>query len=142
MRRLHGRAPDADRAASDEGFTLVELMLAVAILGISGVAVVGGMMTSIQVSDLGRRQAEGQGQVRAYAEAVAGATYASCATSYATSYTPPAGYTATMTVAYWDGTSAFTSTCGTDSGLQRVTLTVAATDGRGSETVAIAKRTP
>ena len=61
----------ADREA---GFTLVELLLAIAILGIGVVTVVGGMMTSIHVSDLGRRQAEGQVQLRAYAEAVAGAT--------------------------------------------------------------------
>lgn len=142
MRRIRRQAPDAERADSEAGFTLVELLLAVGILGISGVALIGGMMTSIQVSDLGRRQAEGQGEVRAYAEAVAGAAYANCAASYSTFYSPPSGYTATMTVAYWDGTSAFTSTCGTDSGLQRVTLTVSATDGRGSETVAIAKRAP
>ena len=142
MRRLLRRALDAEHINSEGGFTLVELLLAVAILGISAVAVVGGMMTSIQVSDLGRRQAEGQGEVRAYAEAVAGAAYADCASSYTTSYSPPAGYTATMTVAYWDGTSAFTSSCGTDTGLQRVTLTVTATDGRASETVAIARRKP
>lgn len=126
----------------DAGFSLVELMLAVAILGISALAIVGGMMTSIQVSDLGRRQAEGQTQVRAFAEAVAGAPYSTCATSYATSYAPPAGYGTSMTVAYWDGTSSFTSTCPTDTGLQRVTLTVTADDGRGSESVAIAKRRP
>jgi len=142
MRRMRRQALDAERADSEAGFTLVELLLAVGILGISGVALIGGMMTSIQVSDLGRRQAEGQGEVRAYAEAVAGTAYANCASSYSTSYSPPPGYTATMAVAYWDGTSAFTSTCGTDKGLQRVTLTVAATDGRGSETVAIAKRKP
>lgn len=127
---------------SEAGFTLVELLLTIAILGIAVVAVVGAMMTSIQVSDLGRRQADGQTQLRAYAEAVAGAGYTTCATSYPTSYSPPSGYTAAMTVAYWDGSSAFTATCGTDKGLQRVTLTITATDGRGSETVAIAKRAP
>lgn len=130
-------------AASQAGFTLVELLLTIAILGVGVLVIVGGMMTSIQVSDLGRRQADGQTQLRAYAETVAGAAYANCATSYATpSYSPPAGYTAAMAVAYWDGTSAFTATCGTDRGLQRVTLTITATDGRGLESVAIAKRAP
>ena len=127
---------------SEAGFTLVELLLTIAILGIAVVAGVGAMMTSIQVSDLGRRQADGQTQLRAYAEAVAGAGYTTCATSYPTSYSPPAGYTVAMTVAYWDGSSAFTASCGTDKGLQRVTLTITATDGRGLETVAIAKRAP
>lgn len=129
------------RAATEAGFTLVELLLAVSILGIGVVAVVGGMMTSIQVSDLGRRQAEGQTALRAYAESVAGATYAPCAPAYSTSYAPPAGYSAAMTVAYWDGSS-FTATCGTDKGLQRVTLRIAADDGRASESLAIAKRAP
>ena len=69
----------------DAGFTLVELLLTVAILGIAVLAVVGAMMTSIQVSDLGRRQAEGQAQLRAYAEAVAAVPYAACTPSYASS---------------------------------------------------------
>ena len=47
-----------------------------------------------------------------------------------------------MTVAYWNGTSAFTTTCGTDQGLQRVTLTITATDGRGVESLSLAKRVP
>jgi prepilin-type N-terminal cleavage/methylation domain-containing protein len=130
------------RSDGQAGFTLVELLLTISILGIGVVTIVGGMMTSIQVSDLGRRQADGQTQLRAYAEAVAGAPYDNCAASYATSYSPPAGFIAAMTVAYWDGAPSFTATCGTDQGLQRVTLTITATDGRGAESVAIAKRTP
>ena len=126
----------------DAGFTLVELLLTVAILGIAVLAVVGAMMTSIQVSDLGRRQAEGQAQLRVYAEAVAAVPYAACTPSYATSYVALPGYAAAMTVAYWNGTSAFTTTCGTDQGLQRVTLTITATDGRGVESLALAKRVP
>lgn len=135
------RERSAKHATGDSGYTLVELLLAVAILGIGGVAVVGAMMTSITISDLGLRQAEGQGEVRAYAEAVAGAAYVNCAASYSAPYSAPIGYTASMTVAYWNGTS-FTGSCGPDRGLQRVTLSVTATDGRGSESVAIAKRAP
>lgn len=137
MRQAAADVPDA-------GFSLVETLIAVAILGIGVVTVVGGMMTSITVSDLDRRQAEGQTALRAYAEAVAGDTYTGCATSYpADAFSAPSGWTAAMTVAYWStATSTFSATCGTDSGLQRVTLTVAATDGRGTESLRLGKRAP
>lgn len=128
----------------DVGFTLVEMLVAVAILGIGVLTVVSGMATSIKVSDMGRRNAEAQGLLRSYAEAVAGDAYAGCATSYpAGGFTTPSGWTTTMTVAYWTAsTSTFASTCGTDSGLQRVTLTVTSDDGRAAATVRLGKRSP
>lgn len=134
----------AERSGNDDGFTLVELLLAVAILGVGVLAIVGGMATSIKVSDLDRRQAEGQTQLRAYAEAVAGDTYAACAPSYSASgFTATTGWTASMTVGYWNpATGAFDATCGTDSGLQRVSLRVVTADGRGDETLLVGKRTP
>ncbi|MDQ1621416.1 MAG: hypothetical protein QOE19_3985 [Actinomycetota bacterium] len=141
IRGLRTRSEDRDA-----GLTLVEVLLAVAILGIGVTAIVGGMMTSIKSSDMERRAADGQTAMRAYAEAVAGATYAACASSYtATGFTAPAGFSASMTVTYWNAsTSSFGSSCTvpTDSGLQKVALTVAATDGRATETLSIAKRKP
>jgi prepilin-type N-terminal cleavage/methylation domain-containing protein len=141
IRGLRTRSEDRDA-----GLTLVEVLLAVAILGIGVVAIVGGMMTSIKTSDMERRAADGQTAMRAYAEAVAGATYAACASSYtSTGFTAPAGFSASMTVTYWNATtSSFGSSCAvaTDSGLQKVALTVAATDGRATETLTIAKRKP
>jgi Tfp pilus assembly protein PilV len=127
-----------------DGFSLVETILAVAMLGIGVLSVVGGMMTSIRVGDLDRRQADGQTAVRAYAEAVAGDTYAACASSYpASGFTNPTGWTSSMTVTYWSvSTSTFDSTCGTDSGLQRVTLSMSATDGQDSESLRVGKRAP
>lgn len=125
------------------GFTLVEMLLAVAILGVGVLTLVGGMMTSIHVSDLERRQADGQAALRAYAEAVANDTYTDCTASYpAAGFTAPAGFTVTQTVAYWQPASAsFSGTCpAPDAGLQRITLTVLATDGRAVESVRIAKR--
>ena len=127
-----------------DGFSLVETLLAVAILGIGVLTVVGGMMTSIRVGDLDRRQAEGQTALRAYAEAVAGDSYAACASSYpAAGFTAPAGWAPTMTVTYWSSsTNTFGSSCGTDSGLQRVTLTVSDAGGRATESLRLGKRAP
>jgi prepilin-type N-terminal cleavage/methylation domain-containing protein len=138
------RIRQAAAGMPDAGFSLVETLIAVAILGIGVVAVVGGMMTSITVSDLDRRQAEGQTALRAYAESVAGDTYTGCASAYpAAAFSAPPGWTASMAVAYWStATSTFVAACGTDSGLQRVTLTMTATDGRGSESLRLAKRAP
>jgi len=129
------------RVVGEAGFTLVDTVVGVAILGIGVSTVLAGMATSITVSDIGRSSAEAQIAVRSYAEQVAVATYADCTSSYATGFTAPSGYSATQVVAYWDaGTSTFTATCGTDTGLQRVSLTVASSDGRSSEVQLVAKR--
>ncbi|MEO7744856.1 MAG: type II secretion system protein [Actinomycetota bacterium] len=128
-------------AGREAGFTLVDTIVGVAILGIGVTVVVGGMATSITVSARARAAAEAQIAVRSYAEQIAAATYVDCATSYSTAFTAPSGYTATQSVSYWDNaTSTFVATCGTDSGLQRITLTVASTDGRASEVQPVAKR--
>ena len=125
----------------EAGFTLVDTIVGVAILGIGVTTVVGGMATSITVSARGRAAAEAQIAVRSYAELLAAATYVDCATSYSTPFTAPGGYTATQAVSYWDSaTSTFGAVCGTDSGLQRITLTVASDDGRASEVQPVAKR--
>jgi hypothetical protein len=116
--------------------------MTVAILGVGVVVVVGGMMTSIKVSAQGSQAAEGQVAIRAYAEAVAGVSYTPCAATYAApGFTAPSGWTAAApTVAYWNG-STFAASCGTDSGLQRVTLRLTASDGT-VESLRIAKRQP
>lgn len=129
------------RVSDQAGFSLVETLIGVSILGIGVVGVVGGMATSVKTADIGASSAEANLAVRAYAEALAATTYADCAVTYPTGYGAPAGYTPSHTVAYWNtGTGTFTAACGTDSGLQRVALTVASDDGRASETLLVAKR--
>lgn len=132
----------------EDGLTLVEVLLAIAILGLGVVVIVGGMMTSIKVSSQGRQSAESQTTLRGYAEAVAGASYVDCAvaTSYSTAtigYTAPSGYVPTLAVSYWTAAGASgsfgTGTCTTDSGLQRLVLTVTAADG-STETLRTIKR--
>ena len=58
------------RRTDDRGVTLVETLVAVAILGIAGVAVLAGFQMSITASDMHRKQTTGGAYVRSYAEAI------------------------------------------------------------------------
>jgi type II secretory pathway pseudopilin PulG len=120
----------------DAGETLVELIVAVAIMGIGAVAILAGFQLSILTSDVGRKQANSDSVVRTLAEKiqnwVAAGNYIPCAasTSYlnnATTTGMPTGYnTPTATAAQvWTG-AAWTSSCSasTDPGVQRIELTV------------------
>lgn len=123
--------------------TLVETLVAVSIVGLSFSALVGGMYTTVQASDINRKQAGAATALATYAEAVKADPYVACATSYAgTSFTAPAGFTkAPVVVSYWKPASAtFATPCGTDSGLQRVTLALRSSDGRVVLDVELAKR--
>lgn len=133
--------------ASDDGLSLVELMVAVAILGIAFVAIVGGMSTAVYVSDVHRKQATAGTVLREYAEVVEAAAYQPCTGASQPSYgfPAPAGYTAEVvagSVEVWDGNTpaGFVSCSSTDPGLQRMRLTVTSDDGRASETVQLVKR--
>jgi type II secretory pathway pseudopilin PulG len=138
----------------DRGETLVELVMAVAILGTAVVALVGGIGTSVLLSDVHRKQATAGAVVRTYAEAIEGVVdasptgYTGCArpSAYAspTGFAAPDGYAATVTsVTYWDQkSSSFVPGCATDSGLQMVSLSVSSTDTKVNETLAVIVRNP
>lgn len=131
----------------DSGETLLELIIAVVILGIAGVAIVGGFATVILVSDYHRKEATAGTAAHDYAEAIetavaSGGYKSSCTPGYA--YTPPAGFTAQISaVRFWTG-SAFQSTCdaSADQGLQQVTVQVSSTDKRATEQLVIVVRKP
>lgn len=130
---------------ADDGLSLVELLVAVAILGIAFVAIVGGMMTAVLVSDIHRKQATAGTALRAYAETIEAAAYEQCTAGNlpAYSYTPPAGFSASIDgVQVWDEATpaGFVDCASTDPGLQRLQLTVASADGRARETLQVIKR--
>ena len=128
----------------DRGATLIELVMAVAILGIAFAALIGGMFTFTYAAASHSRQASGAEYIREYAEAIAGAAYQNCATTYApTGFSTPAGWTlGAVAVNYWNA-SAFVATCpSVDLGLQRVHLSLSSTDGRDTETLDVVKRLP
>lgn len=74
----------ATQLRSERGETLVELVIAIAILGIAGVAILAGMAFNVQASTINRNQAGGGAYVRSAAEAIqqqvdAMGKYSSCA---------------------------------------------------------------
>lgn len=124
---------------NDRGDTLVELLVAIVILGLGAVAILAGFMFSVQASSLSRNQATSDAYARTLAEAIQNSlntqgTYASCASQnqYLTASIKsvlPAGFTATQSAAkVWTGTGF--SSCGSgkgalaDPGVQQVVLTV------------------
>jgi type II secretory pathway pseudopilin PulG len=147
----------------DRGESLIEILVAVLILGLTVTAVMGALLTSVKVSDIHRKQATGGADVRSYAEsvkrAVAAGGYQPCATpsaylpvagtaATAVHFTASAGFTPTVTrVEFWSDSGpgtpwTWTSTCAPDWGLQRVTLQVASADGRAREQSVIVLRAP
>lgn len=140
------------RVADERGETLVEMLLAVAIMGTAAVALMAGLSTSVLMSDIHRKQATAGTAVRDYAEAlqnyVADGHYVdSCASpaAYALgSFPVPTGFQHSVVAAsirYWDG-SAWQPTCTTDKGLQKLTVQVASDDNRATERVVVVLRKP
>jgi prepilin-type N-terminal cleavage/methylation domain-containing protein len=70
------------RKAYDAGFTLVEVMVAVVILGLSVAAAVGGLATAISGSNLHRSQADLDAALVTAAERLKTAAYEGCGSSY------------------------------------------------------------
>jgi len=136
--------------ADDRGESLVEILVALVILGIAGVAILAGLEMSVKTSDIHRKEATGGAYVRSFAEAIqnyvdTSGGYKSCA-SAAASYNGvavpdlPAGYTKNVTaVQSWNG-----STWGacTGDGVQQLKLTVSSSDHRAAESLTVILRQP
>jgi len=116
----------------DTGETLIELLVAIVILGIAVVAILGGIVVIVESSTLHRKQAQSQNWLRSWAEQISAATYNDCAAAGGFSLPSPSlpsGFTPTVTaVQYWTGTS-FSNSCASDQGIQKVTLRVAVANG-------------
>jgi len=137
---------------SDRGETLIELVVAVAILGIAAVAILGGLMMSIRSSVMHRNDASGGAYVRSFAEAIQTDVdkngYKTCANAqsgYESIAVPdlPAGYTKSVTaVRSWNGST--WGACTAD-GIQRLDLRVTTTgdnEHKAEEMLTVVLRQP
>ncbi|GGY14813.1 type II secretion system protein [Streptomyces xanthochromogenes] len=108
----------------EEGETLVEVLVAVVLMGVAFVTILGGIGTAIISSVTHQKVTSADSVIRSAAEKVVSDPYVSCASGYETP-TPPTAYTVTLKIEYWDGVGAFVQSCPTaDTGVQKVTLTV------------------
>lgn len=124
----------------------MEILVTIVIMGLTFTAILGGMITSITVSDLHRNQATADTLARNAAESVKGVAYVPCPATYAV----PSGTSITL-IEYWYGTAPtpsspyavdkmFKTPCPPQDQdlLQRITI--AASSGGVTETVQVLKR--
>lgn len=113
---------------SEVGETLVELLIAIVLLGIAGTAVITTITMGVKAASINTATSVDQNVLRNWAEQIAAMPYVDCAVpaSYPNVLGVPSGSGATATlidVEYWNG-STFTGACSTDQGMQQITLEV------------------
>ena len=147
---------------AEEGFTLVEVLVALVMVSVAVVAIVTGVLTSVTISDFHRREATVDSLLRSTAESL---QYKDCGTTadYNNTIQQTAGYQVTVVqVRYWDGVSdsspasvsswptdpsnipSCAQTPRVDNGLQQIVLDVNVTGPGGvsvDESLPILKRT-
>ncbi|MEY2420213.1 MAG: hypothetical protein QOI95_280 [Acidimicrobiaceae bacterium] len=147
----------SDGAFGDAGFSLIEVLVAIVILGISIVTLVSALAASIAGSDRHNQQAKVESVVDSAVEKVkdpVGVVHVNCATTSQATYVTaaqsaalalswPASSVQITDVKYWDG-SAFGATCYDDAAhgnlaLQQITITVTSPGSRADQTLAFVK---
>jgi type II secretory pathway pseudopilin PulG len=131
----------------DDGETLIEILISIAILGIVVVGLGAAIAFAVRASGIHRGQAQASQYLHNYAETLQ-SEYKPCAANPSAAYVAdlaalgtPTGFSApTVDVAAWNGTSFNAGCSGPDLGLQRVTLTLTSTAGQGDESLVVVIR--
>jgi len=120
---------DIDR--SEEGLTLIELLIAMMVMGIALTVLLGGMVTTVTASGLHKQQAIAEVELRKYAELVKAARYEPDGRYDNVGYSAPEHYVASKRV------DCVASPC---TPLQKIRLTISTDDDRVTEWVEVVKR--
>ena len=146
------------RVGEEDGFTLVEVLVALSILGVAGVALLGGLQLSAWTANAHRAHASAGNSTIVVAEDLRRQNYVACHASAGGSppYTVPASGLNTVSLKtvdvldpgtgqfhpWWNGSSYSPCPSFGDSKVQRLTIRVVTPDGRGNEETQIIKRNP
>jgi len=108
----------------ESGFTLIEVLITVVIMGIAVVTLVGGMLSAVTASDLQRKDTVLATSLRAYAESIKSSVQQSCLQGQPT-------FTATSPgpLGYIEVISNGTTTCPPVGSTSQLVLTATAADG-------------
>jgi prepilin-type N-terminal cleavage/methylation domain-containing protein len=141
-RQLNQAAGDPPGSSGGEsGFTLVEMLIAVFIMGLIATAVLGALGTVVRASRSSNELARVEAVMSAAADRLEVTPYIPCATT--SSYAPPVksasgtvewgpSTVSVLSVTYWNGTAFVAGPCSTTSTLnaiQRITFEVVSPDG-------------
>ncbi len=140
-----------DPRDSDRGYTLLELLAAMAIMSIAFAAIFAGLGMFLRTETVQRNQSQLDVSLRSYAEQLMGVTYVACATPATPTYAAVSvprdvhntAYTKSVTIKYWNGdlpatwfTTTPTCVPSADKGLQQITITLTGSDGeKGTLTI-------
>jgi Tfp pilus assembly protein PilV len=132
------------RGDLESGESLLELIIALVLLGTAVIAIVMAIGSSVKMSDINRKQATAASYAKSYAEAIQNAVatsgYTPCVVPSVTPAGMPTGYTYNASVtAYWNG-SVWSTGCSGSPNVQRISVTVASSDGRATETLNVTVR--
>ena len=121
----------------ERGASLVEALVASTLLAVAVIVLVGSYSTFAIASNSAKQVAIGQAFARSQASRIKAAPYQANGDYSAYYDTVPSGLSRSVTVTWWDGTSAWSGTQNAN-GLQKIVLTISY-DGRPASTLEFLK---